>query len=274
MDTETLNYDDATKGANHDMKTPSNISPLRRRSSALSPVAGSAVEEKKRNQRLFGSLLGTLSQSGSKANSAHKKRDEIEARQRERLRREKEEQEAERKRQRVNLVKKRQHEHEKWVVEGLKIKYENMRATAGFLKTLSEPALYYRPWELREDEQEQIKRQKDEVERQIRQSQNEQPQNCSNSTPDKLSQQKQQADHDQEMEDTAIESDTVKPLEEEAVDFANKSAGLESNENDLRTKLTAPQTEQLQKSEDDDSHKDDDNHGEELVEGQEDDVIY
>jgi hypothetical protein len=42
-----------------------------------------------------------------------------------------------------------------------------MRATAGFLQTKSEPKLYYKPWELRDIEIEEIKRQMVDVEARI-----------------------------------------------------------------------------------------------------------
>lgn len=57
------------------------------------------VEERKRGQRLFGALLGTLSQG--KPNTAHKKREEIEKRQQEKLRHQQEE-ESQRRKERLN----------------------------------------------------------------------------------------------------------------------------------------------------------------------------
>lgn len=144
VDVDTLDYDDAPKSASREVqkesRSTSTTSPIARRSSAL---ASNTVDEKKRNKRLFGSLLGTLSQTTSRSNPAHKKRDEIEARQRERLKKENEEQEAERKRRRDELSQHRRRQQIVWEEEGIRLRHENMRAMAGFLRTKAEPVLYY-----------------------------------------------------------------------------------------------------------------------------------
>lgn len=49
-----------------------------------------------------------------------------------------------------------------------RIKHENERALAGFLKTKTLPVLYYKPWELRSEEEDLIKQQAEEVERKLR----------------------------------------------------------------------------------------------------------
>jgi hypothetical protein len=124
------------------------------------------TEEKKRGQRLFGVLLGTLSQTSSKP--AHKKRDEIEKRQQERLRRDTEDREEEKKRKKEELDRVRREEQKVWDREATKLKDRNRRAMAGFLVTKTEPKLYYRPWELRPAEEEQIQKQIREVDDQLR----------------------------------------------------------------------------------------------------------
>ena len=71
------------------------------------------VEERKRGQRLFGALLGTLSQGSS--NAAQKRRAEIENRQRARLKEQDQEDEARRK-ERLEQLKERRRK-EQWVYE-------------------------------------------------------------------------------------------------------------------------------------------------------------
>ena len=138
---------------------------LRRKSSATQPN----TEERKRTQRLFGSLLGTLSQSTSKP--AHRRvsaRDEIDRRQQEKLRRNDEELEEEKRRRREELDKARATEQTRWDAKSTRLRHETMRAKAGFLQTKAEPVLYYRPWELRTEEEGTVKRQREEVEKVIR----------------------------------------------------------------------------------------------------------
>lgn len=61
----------------------------------------------------------------------------------------------------------RRGEQRLWEEQGRRLKHANMRAMANFLQTNAHPPLYYRPWELRADEEELIERQKNEVETQI-----------------------------------------------------------------------------------------------------------
>lgn len=283
VDTDALNYDDPTKSPSQGrVKSPNTTSPLRQRSSALSPDGGSATEEKKRSQRLFGSLLGTLSQSAVKTNPAHKKRDEIEARQRERLKREKDEQEAEQRRKKDDLVRRRRCEQEAWLQQSIRIKQQNLRIMAGFLKTKSEPVLYYRPWELRQEEEEQIKRQKEEVEKSIRSEivDEQEPvdkQNLRDSNGQRISD-----NADQHMTEEKAKSAPDKSLGHSQEHSPNGKLEQKQN-NDEKSNdqhsmdsdaSMSTQKESASKQRNDDKTKDDDHHGEELVEGQEDDVIY
>lgn len=108
--------------------------PPRRRSGP-----GAAAEERKRGQRLFGALLGTLSQAPSSA--AQRRRAEAEKRQAARLSiREGELDEAARANKEVLLAKRRR---EQVVLErqAMRLRHANMRAMARFLKTRTEPAL-------------------------------------------------------------------------------------------------------------------------------------
>ena len=77
------------------------------------PVVGTgAVEERKRGQRLFGALLGTLSQSSAKP--AHRRRDEIERRQQDKLRQKDEDFAEAKKKQRDKLDEARRAEQKIW----------------------------------------------------------------------------------------------------------------------------------------------------------------
>jgi hypothetical protein len=137
-------------------------SPPRRKS-----AIASGAEEKKRGQRLFGGLLSTLSQSKS-AHPSSKKRDEIELRQRERLKRDAEERAEDERRKREELDARRRIEQVRWEKQTREVRWNNMRATAGFLRTQSKPRIYWKPWELRPEEERRIERQKEEVEESIR----------------------------------------------------------------------------------------------------------
>ena len=131
--------------------------PTRRKSSLLT-----GTEERKRGQRLFGNLLGTLSQTSSKP--THKKRDEIEKRQVERMKREKEDREREKRERKEELARVRGKEKDVWERESREVQLRNRRAQAGFLRTETEPVLFWRPWELREEERVRIRRQVEAVE--------------------------------------------------------------------------------------------------------------
>jgi pinin/SDK/memA/ protein conserved region len=83
--------------------------PARRKMSALGV---DSVEEKKRGQRLFGGLLGTLSQTSAKP--AHRKRDEIEKRQQEKIRQKDEELAEEKRRKREQIESIRREDQKVW----------------------------------------------------------------------------------------------------------------------------------------------------------------
>lgn len=242
--------------------------------------ASSAIDEKKRNKRLFGSLLGTLSQSNNRATSAHKKRDEIEARQRERLRKENEDQEAERRRRKDELVQRRKRQQKNWEEGSQRIRHESMRATAGFLKTKTQPTLYYMPWELRDEEEERIKQQKEAVEMEIQQElgvgngvANPVRVNGNSDMQEPDAVKPADRDDDQKPELQPIDDTGQVKWQGETDDASNVEANGQNG--DVPT-LSDTNTEDVveQQSRREDPQKDDDHHGEELVQGQEDDVIY
>ena len=252
---------------------PSAMSPPRRKSSLFT-----GTEEKKRGQRLFGALLGTLSQTSSKP--THRKRDEIEKRQQERLRRDDEEREEERRRKKEELDQSRRAEQKIWDRESAKLRYRNMRATASFLRTKTEPRLHYKPWELRSEEEEQIKQQIEEVEAEIRKEQvhdADQLLTPANDVEPKQHVKDEPVDEgrDAVMQNGAdsYEPDGKKELESETGDSGDSD--------DRQTQPAAePSEAQLAKTEHEqevapeEKPKEEDQGGEELVEGHEDQVIY
>ena len=87
---------------------PLTTSPPRRKSA----LGAGAAEEKKRGQRLFGALLGTLSQASAKP--AHRRRDEIEKRQQERQKQKEDEDEEAKRKKREELDSTRREEQRVW----------------------------------------------------------------------------------------------------------------------------------------------------------------
>ena len=110
LDTRTSQY------SNDDRSPTSAMSPPRRKSSA---IGSGAAEERKRGQRLFGALLGTLSQTSAKP--AHRRRDEIEKRQQDKLRQKDEELADEKRRKREELDAVRRKEQKVWDRQGVRI---------------------------------------------------------------------------------------------------------------------------------------------------------
>ncbi|KAL4892318.1 pinin/SDK/memA/ protein conserved region-domain-containing protein [Aspergillus ambiguus] len=124
--------------------------------------AGGRDEERKRGRRLFGALLGTLSQSSSSA--AQKRRADIERRQQDKLKLQDEEYgELTRKRreERAAVRRKAQRAYDE---ESMRTRHANLLAMARFLKTKSEPVLYYKPWQLRPGDEDTIRDQIDQAE--------------------------------------------------------------------------------------------------------------
>ncbi|KAL9085432.1 MAG: hypothetical protein Q9165_007582 [Trypethelium subeluteriae] len=119
-------------------------------------------EERQRGQRLFGGLLSTLSQSsqgGAGAAARERRKAEIERKQAEKLKARDEEYDEEKKRKLEELTRVRRREQWIWDEQAMRTRHSNMLATARFLQTESEPKLYYKPWELRLDEEDRINKQ-------------------------------------------------------------------------------------------------------------------
>ena len=260
-----------TNGTQYTSPPPSATatSPPRRKST----LSAGGNEEKNRNRRLFGGLLSTLSASSSKPSSAHKRRDEIEQRQRERLKRDDEEITETRRKKREELDRVRRAEQRRWDDQSLRVRHANMRSMAGFLRTESEPRIYWRPWEMRPEEDDRVERQRAEVEETIKretegterkdeggggregQENGHDQRNVANGS----SKQRMEADAPDAVE--ALGESTESQSEE-----SSKAPGNESTADGPR----APEEVGL-----DDKGRDDDHGGDELLEGHdEDQVIY
>ncbi|KAI9037826.1 epoxide hydrolase [Aspergillus affinis] len=112
--------------------------------------AGGRDEERKRGQRLFGGLLGTLSQSSTSA--AQRRRADIERRQKDKLKLQDEEYDELKKKRRGERAEIRKKEQRLYDEESMRTRHANLLAMAHFLKTRAEPVLYYKPWQLRPDD--------------------------------------------------------------------------------------------------------------------------
>ncbi|PYH91435.1 hypothetical protein BO71DRAFT_432859 [Aspergillus ellipticus CBS 707.79] len=124
--------------------------------------AGGRDEDRKRGQRLFGGLLGTLSQSSTSA--AQKRRADIDRRQQDKLKLQDEEYGEVRRKRREERVLGRRREQVVFDEEVMRMRHANLLAEARFLKTRAEPVLYYKPWQLREAEEDIVQDQIREVE--------------------------------------------------------------------------------------------------------------
>jgi hypothetical protein len=263
-----------TNGSRHPSSPPSAgaASPPRRKSTL--PTSGA---EKSRNRRLFGGLLSTLSASSNKPSSAVKKRDEIEQRQRERLKRDAEEIAEARHKKREELERKRRIEQRRWNEQSTKLRHANMRAMAGFLRTETEPRIYWKPWEMSKEDEERVGRQKYEIEERIRKEtgahESEAAQNngdgdvANESAPRPKPVTMNGGDAKQHVADVDQDGGNAK-REAAPVTEEQQSADVSEESADA---ITAG----LDQPEPDDKGKDDDNAGDEVLEGHdEDQVIY
>ncbi|KAF1939663.1 hypothetical protein EJ02DRAFT_467993 [Clathrospora elynae] len=134
-----LNNDDAAKdgrSATKDTKPP----PVRR--------------ERGRERRLFGAVLGALSQNS--ATTAQKRRSDIEKRQLAQRKQDDEESE-QRKAERVARRKQQRWQEQKYFErDSMRTRHANLLDMAHFLQTKAEPHLYYKPWETTPDEEDRI----------------------------------------------------------------------------------------------------------------------
>lgn len=245
-------------------------SPPQRKPSLVTPV-----EEKKRNQRLFGGLLSTLSQTSS-TKPQHRRRDEVEARQRERLRKDTEEREAETRRRKSEIDERRREEQKRWDGEGRELRWRRTRMMAECLVTESLPPLYWKPWELRDEEKQKIQLQRDEAEETIKREKEKlgfgSPTRAVAETPEIGG----KAHFLHEEDQTSKINGNNSLAQDEHLEAHNEDAGRnhtdEKATNGLeRSSEKVPEAVNLDAEP---KGKEDDHAGEELVEGNEDDVIY
>jgi len=117
--------------------------------------AGKDVDERKRGKRLFGALIGTLSNNSS--STAQRRRLDIEKKQKEKLKLQSEDDDQKKQSRLDGLVQARRQEQIDYDKQSMLIRQSNMLATAHFLSTETEPKLYYKPWELTPEEESRIK---------------------------------------------------------------------------------------------------------------------
>ncbi|OCK75698.1 hypothetical protein K432DRAFT_361627 [Lepidopterella palustris CBS 459.81] len=121
--------------------------------------------ERKRGKRLFGAMLGALSQGSS--TTAQKRRADIEKKQQAKLKLQAEELD-QKKRQRLDeIMASRRKEQKKFDEESMRIRHSNLLDMAHFLYTKTEPRLYYKPWELTLEEEDRINTQVEEAQAKI-----------------------------------------------------------------------------------------------------------
>ncbi|KAK1245076.1 hypothetical protein MKX08_004705 [Trichoderma sp. CBMAI-0020] len=129
-------------------------------------------EEKKRGKRLFGGLMSTLSQT-SNTSQQQKRRQEIERRQQERMQKQRVEDDQKRSEKLEKLYQIRMAEQIVFDEEVMKNKHEKRLSMAKFLRTTSEPAIFYLPWKVTADQKDtidnQIQRARASIEKEIEQ---------------------------------------------------------------------------------------------------------
>ncbi|GKU02739.1 hypothetical protein FLAG1_04796 [Fusarium langsethiae] len=111
-------------------------------------------EEKKRGKRLFGGLLSTLSQTSG--GSTQKRRLEIERRQQERMRKQSVEDDKLRAEKRARATEARKDDQIAFDEQVMRNKHTKMLAVAQYLRTKSQPQIYYLPWKLTEAQEDVI----------------------------------------------------------------------------------------------------------------------
>ncbi|KAI4167116.1 MAG: hypothetical protein LQ343_007478 [Gyalolechia ehrenbergii] len=228
------------------------------------------LEERKRGQRLFGALLGTLSQSSS--STAQKRRTDIERKQQAKLRVQAEEYDEQKKQRLVSLMAVRRKEQKKYDKQSMHIRHSNMLAQAHFLQTKTEPKLYYMPWELLPSEDAKIKSQIEAAEASIQhETEQLELENAKEAAKPQAEQKppssESNVDHEQEP------GDAKETVGSEA-NIVQETNGLPNDAStDKKPEHSYPEPEQAPTNHQDNS-KDHDDDGDEMVEADEDMVIY
>ncbi|KAK8034840.1 hypothetical protein PG993_009835 [Apiospora rasikravindrae] len=113
------------------------------------------MEEKKRGKRLFGGLLNTLSQTTT--NSQQKRRQEIERRQQEKATQQRAEDSKHREAKLAKVREVRRREQINFEEQVMKTRHSHLVSTARYLRTKTEPHIYYLPWDLTQRQEDLIK---------------------------------------------------------------------------------------------------------------------
>ncbi|KAK3667723.1 hypothetical protein LTR22_001538 [Elasticomyces elasticus] len=232
---------------------------------------GVVTDEKQRSKRLFGALLGNLNQPGDRTS---KRRQEIEARRKAELQRQDDERGEEKQRRLEGLAEHRSTVQKKVDEESMRIRHANTLKMANFLQTSSEPKLYYKPWELRPDEEDRIEQQLKEaealIERELAAFEGRTVRVIEETHEDRDVEPKEVNGHSEE----ALAADVQAEAEPElATAQPTANAELDTTANDEVgdiDKATTPLPEVVAATE----QKQEDDDGDHVVEGDEDTVIY
>lgn len=157
-----------------------------------------------------------------------------------------------------------------WEEESRRVRGRNRRAVAGFLRTETEPRLYWRPWELREGERERVKVQREGVEENIRREEDELGLKREGKVGGGVVESDERKDGDGVV-NGQMEIDEHDKKEEPS-DGRNGDGENKTVEDAVADAPGRPDEETQTPA--DEKPKEDDHGGEELVEGHEDDVIY
>ncbi|KAL8936110.1 MAG: hypothetical protein Q9216_005102 [Gyalolechia sp. 2 TL-2023] len=228
------------------------------------------MEERKRGQRLFGALLGTLSQSSS--STAQKRRTDIERKQQAKLRVQAEEYDEQKKQRLESLMAVRRKEQEKYDKQSMHIRHSNTLAQAHFLQTRTEPKLYYMPWELSASEDAQIKSQIQAAEASIQQETEQLESADAKETAEPQAKQKSPTteptvDGEQESRDAKETVGSEANIPQETNSLPNEASTDKKSGNSPAEPEQAPANHS-------DNLRDHDDDGGEMVEADEDMVIY
>ncbi|KAL9612778.1 MAG: hypothetical protein Q9167_002663 [Letrouitia subvulpina] len=225
------------------------------------------LEERKRGQRLFGALLGTLSQSSSSA--AQKRRTDIERKQQAKLKLQAEEYDEQKKQRLEALTATRRKEQKIYDKQSMQIRHSNLLAQAHYLQTNSEPKLFFKPWELLPGDEDKIKSQVEEAKETIEREKAQFESNMSDENQ-KLTQAVDSAllkpgVGDSEQKET-VGSEINLPNEQQKSP-SNDNTNVETNKTPIPNSVEQASTHQ-------ETSKEHDDDGGEMVEADEDMVIY
>ncbi|RJE21764.1 pinin SDK memA [Aspergillus sclerotialis] len=251
-------------------------SPGDRRNSDRRPSrqTGGREEERKRGQRLFGGLLGTLSQSSNSA--AQKRRADIERRQQDKLKLQYEELDEQRKKRKDELVAIRWKEKRLFEEESMRTRHSNLLAMAHFLKTRTEPVLYYKPYELRREDEDTIRDQVDEAESIISREVAEFEARYPPQDDTKENKQENRQEEPDQSEPPALDTHPkeAKDTANEASDTVGAETNLDQSSKVARTDITPTNDHNAAPPDQTDVHRGADDDGGEVEEDKEDTVIY